>query len=44
MDVISLCLGHSDGMGLSVTQRYVKPKQSKIDEANRKVIDYLISL
>ena len=44
MDVISLCLGHSDGMGLSVTQRYVRPKQSKIDEANRKVIDYLNSI
>lgn len=44
MDVISLCLGHSDGMGLSVTQRYVRPDQSRIDAANRKVIDYLTGL
>lgn len=44
MDVISLCLGHSDGMGLSVTQRYVRPEQSKIDDANRRVIDYLMGI
>lgn len=43
MDVVSLCLGHKD-MGLSVTQRYVRPDQKVVDDANRKVIDYLNKL
>ena len=38
IDTISQALGHS--MGNRTTLIYVKPDQSKVDEANRKVIDY----
>lgn len=40
MDTISQALGHS--FGNRTTLIYVKPDQSKVDIANRKVIDYLI--
>lgn len=39
-DVISLALGHSNG--LAVTDIYIKYDQKKVDEANRKVIDYIL--
>ena len=39
MDVISQALGHS--MGNRTTLIYIKPNQEKVDEANRKVIDYI---
>lgn len=39
MDTISLALGHS--FGLSVTSVYVRRDQSKVDEANRRVLDLL---
>lgn len=42
MDVISMALGHSDGMGLSVTQRYVRPDNKLVDDANRKVMDFVL--
>jgi len=38
-DIISLSLGHS--FGLSVTDIYISYSNSQIDEANRKVIDYI---
>lgn len=38
-DVISLALGHSNGV--KVTDIYIKYDLSKVDEANRKVIDYI---
>ena len=38
-DVISLALGHSPTN--RTTFIYIKPDQSKVDEANRKVIDYI---
>ena len=42
MEIISMALGHSDGMGLSVTQRYVQMNNTLVDEANRKVIDFVL--
>ena len=39
LDIISLALGHS--FGNKVTQIYVEWSRSKVDEANRKVIDYI---
>ena len=39
-DTISLALGHS--FGVSVTDTYIDYNLSKIDEANRKVIDYVL--
>lgn len=42
VDVISHALGHSFSMGAKVTQVYINFNQQKIDEANRKVIDYVI--
>ena len=41
LDTISRAMGHS--FGNRVTLVYIKPDQSKIDEANRKVIDYLLN-
>lgn len=41
IDVISQALGHS--MGNRTTLIYIKPDQSKVDEANRRVIDYALS-
>ena len=38
-DVISLALGHSNGV--KVTDIYIKYDWEKVDEANRKVIDYI---
>lgn len=38
-DVISLALGHSNGV--KVTDIYIKYDWTKVDEANRKVIDYI---
>lgn len=38
-DTISLALGHSNGV--KVTDTYIKYDLSKVDEANRKVIDYI---
>lgn len=38
-DTIADALGHS--MGNSTTAIYIRPSQSKIDEANRKVLDYV---
>lgn len=40
MDVIADCLGHKSSH--HVTQIYVRKDQQKIDEANRKVIDYVL--
>lgn len=39
-DVVSLALGHSNG--LAVTSIYINPSLKKIDEANRKVIDFVL--
>lgn len=39
MDTISVALGHS--FGLRITNIYVKHSIKKVDEANRKVLDYL---
>ncbi len=39
MDTISAALGHS--FGLSVTNVYVKRNGKKVDDANRRVLDYL---
>lgn len=41
-DVISHALGHSYSTGAAVTQVYINFNRSKIDEANRKVIDYIL--
>lgn len=41
IDVISQALGHS--FGNRTTMIYIKPDQSKVDDANRKVIDYLLA-
>ena len=41
MDTIAQALGHSD-RSHSVTMIYIKPDQSRVDEANRRVIDYVI--
>lgn len=40
-DDVSLALGHSNG--LAVTSIYINPSLKKIDEANRKVIDFVLS-
>ena len=40
VDVIGQALGHSD-RSHTVTFTYIKPDQGKVDEANRKVIDYI---
>lgn len=40
MDIIADCLGHKSSH--HVTQIYVRKDQQKIDEANRKVIDYVL--
>lgn len=40
VDTIAQALGHSD-RSHSVTMIYIKPDQSRVDEANRKVIDYV---
>ena len=37
-----MALGHSDGKGMSVTQRYVQFENRLVDEANRKVIDFIL--
>lgn len=39
-DTIALALGHS--FGNQVTAIYINPSLSKVDEANRKVIDYIL--
>lgn len=41
MDIIADCLGHKSAQN-RITQIYVRKDQKRIDEANRKVIDYLI--
>lgn len=41
VDVISHALGHSFSTGAKVTQVYINFNQQKIDDANRKVIDYI---
>jgi site-specific recombinase XerD len=41
-DVISQALGHSNGV--SVTDIYIEYDRDKVDEANRKVIDYINGL
>lgn len=41
-DIISQALGHSNGV--SVTDIYIEYNRDKVDEANRKVIDYINSL
>lgn len=41
-DVISQALGHSNGV--AVTDIYIEYDLEKVDEANRKVIDYIIGL
>lgn len=41
VDTIAQALGHSD-RSHSVTMIYIKPDQSRVDEANRRVIDYVI--
>lgn len=43
VDVISHALGHSFSTGAKVTQVYINFNQQKIDEANRRVIDYILS-
>lgn len=42
VDVISQALGHSFSTGAKVTQVYINFNQQKIDEANRRVIDYVL--
>lgn len=42
VDVISHALGHSFSTGARVTQVYINFNQQKINEANRKVIDYIL--
>ena len=44
VDVISHALGHSFSTGAKVTQVYINFNQQKIDDANRKVIDYIVSI
>lgn len=41
IDVISHALGHSFSTGAKVTSVYINFNQQKIDDANRKVIDYI---
>lgn len=40
IDIIADCLGHKSGH--RVTQIYIKKDQKKVDEANRRVIDYVL--
>ncbi len=40
VDIIAGCLGHKDGH--RITNIYIRKDQSKIDVANRKVIDYFL--
>lgn len=40
IDIIADCLGHKGGH--KITNVYIKKDQNKIDEANRKVIDYVL--
>lgn len=42
IDIISQALGHS--IGNKTTLIYIKPDQSKVDAANRKVIDYFFEI
>ena len=42
-DVISHALGHSFSTGASVTQVYINFNTSKIDDANRQVIDFVLA-
>lgn len=44
VDVISHALGHSFSTGAKVTQVYINFNQQKIDDANRKVIDYILAV
>ena len=44
VDVISHALGHSFSTGAKVTQVYINFNQKKIDDANRKVIDYILGM
>ena len=39
-DVVSLALGHS--FGVRVTDTYINADLSRVDEANRRVIDYVL--
>lgn len=43
-DVISHALGHSYSTGAAVTQVYINFNRKKIDDANRKVIDYILGI
>lgn len=43
VDVISHALGHSFSTGAKVTQVYINFNQQKIDDANRKVINYILN-
>lgn len=43
-DVISRALGHSYSTGAAVTQVYINFNRKKIDDANRKVIDYILGI
>lgn len=43
-DVISHALGHSYSTGAAVTQVYINFNRKKIDDANRKVIDYILDI
>lgn len=40
-DTISRALGHSQTSGAAVTQIYIRTDRHKVDEANRKVIDFV---
>ena len=42
-DVISHALGHSFSTGASVTQVYIDYNMKKVDDANRRVIDYVLA-
>lgn len=42
-DVISHALGHSFSTGASVTQVYIDYNMKKVDDANRRVIDYVLN-
>lgn len=44
VDVISHALGHSFSTGAKVTQVYINFNQQKIDDANRKVIDFILKV
>ena len=40
-DVVSLALGHS--FGVRVTDTYINADLSRVDKANRRVIDYVLN-